>query len=226
MCRAATAFGRAAESALAYLSRLNGRYCGRIAASSRISRLIIDEYMSLSVYISCIRLNAHVVIVHQRVRQLGNFQFNHRIIALQHRNMLVRRHPTPRFRVGAGQLASKPASSGKGGSDGTADQAQRACCHRILRLPDRRRLRHVLSLDAARCRSREAGIGRATSHSKAQGRGKQIPAPLSCRRPAAERRAILSPDMIADQRADQRIGLLRQVAHASAWRPARTSAAT
>jgi len=34
--------------------------------------------------------------------------------------------------------------SGKGGSDGTADETQRACCHHILRFPDCGRIRHVL----------------------------------------------------------------------------------
>ena len=118
-----------------------------------------------------------VVIVHQGVRPLVNFDLIMELLRCSIEICWPAGALPHRFHGWRGATCVKaPARSGKGGSDGTANKAQRACCHCILRLPDRRRLRHVLSLDAARGRSQEAGIGRATY----QGAGTQVPAPLSC----------------------------------------------
>ena len=67
--------------------------CGRIVAFLRTPGLIIHEYMNSSKCILLYKTKYAVVIVHHGVRQLGNSQFNHRIIALQHRNLLVNRNP-------------------------------------------------------------------------------------------------------------------------------------
>ena len=58
---------------------------------------------------------------------------------------LAYRHPTFSARLGTGKLASRPpGSSGIGGRDGIEKQAERACCHHILRLSDCCRVWHVL----------------------------------------------------------------------------------
>ena len=92
------------------------------------------------------------------------------------------------------------------------DSAQRARCHRVLRFPDGRRVRHVLRRIEARCRSREAWTGRATAirrHKGAESDFRAFVMPDQALRAAR----IYTPEMIAEHRPDQRIGLLLQVQH-------------
>ena len=90
--------GQLADGAVPLNSMLAARpwgYCGRIPASRRITGLIIHEYMRLLDSILLYKTAMAVVLVHHAVRQLGNYRFNHRIIALQHRKGLVNRRPPP-----------------------------------------------------------------------------------------------------------------------------------
>jgi len=45
-------------------------------------------------------------------------------------------HPHRFARWRGATCVNRSERSGKGGGDGTADEAQRACCHHILRVPD------------------------------------------------------------------------------------------
>jgi hypothetical protein len=70
-------------------------YCGRIPDASSLSRLIIDEYILSTLNNLLYKTRFAVVIVHHRLMPAGNSRLNHRIIALQHRNLLANRRIRP-----------------------------------------------------------------------------------------------------------------------------------
>ena len=161
-----------------------------------------------------------VVIVHQLVRPQGNSKFYHGIVAMQHRNLLVGRHKRLRF------WAWRRVTCVSAGF--VRQRRQRWNCGRgsTCLLPSYPSPSLPPSSSACSefgCSTEPIAAKQGSAEPQpleATGAGTPVPAPFSCRRRqfAGRLRTVavcrpLAPDMVANQRADERIGLLRQVQH-------------